>query len=220
MEQMQKDAKSSGWFGMSPEFTLFYPWFRLHYKLNVNLPQGNPELDYGWSPLPFGESSSANSTALASIMNATTEGENPEKLATFFVAIAVPFIIQATVCYTLGYGPWAIAIATLAYGVFLATYTLSNYEIASGNPNALLMQFMSVAFVEMASLFVVPSGFVGVANLLSTAARLVLGEIQCPLQALHALKMGFFAITTAIFALMDFAVMVFFLSMYLRSIQV
>jgi hypothetical protein len=53
---------------------------------------------------------------------------------------------------------------------------------------------------------------------LTTAARWVLGEIECPLQALHALKMGFFAITGAIFVLMDFVVMAFLLSMYLNSI--
>jgi hypothetical protein len=218
-EEMKRQAENSGWFWVEPEFSWWFPWFRLHYRLDVNLPQGNPEMDYGWSPLPLGESSDANSTALANIINDATEGSDPWALAEFFGVIAIPFIIQAAAAHFLGRTVAGIAWATAFYGAFLALYSAVVYVRADGNPKAWLMAFMSAAFVEMATLFLPPcSGVVGIVRFLTTGGRLVLGKIQDSLQALHALKLGFFAITGAIFALMDFAVMVFYLSMYLQSI--
>ena len=218
-EQLQQEAEQSGWFKVDPEFSWWFPWFRLHYKLDVNLPQGNPRLDYGWSPLPFGETSEANNTALANIMNDATEGDDPYALAEFFAVLAIPFIIQATTAHFLGRSVVAIAVATLAYGAFLAVYTAVTYVRAEGNPKAWLMAFMGAAFVEMTQLFLIGGeGAVNLVRFLTTGSRLVLQKIHHPLQALHALKLGFFAITGAIFALMDFAVMVYYLSMYLQSI--
>jgi hypothetical protein len=218
-EQMQKEAEQSGWLRIEPEFSWWFPWFRLHYKLDVNLPQGNPKMDYGWSPLPFGESSNANEPALANIMNDATEGEDPYALAEFFAVLAVPFIIQATAAYIAGRSILGIVVATLLYGAFLGVYTAVTYARAAGNPKAFLMAFMGAGFVEMTSLFLIGGeGAVNLIRLLTTGGRLVLQKIHHPLQALHALKLGFFAITNAIFALMDFAVMAFYLSMYLRSI--
>jgi hypothetical protein len=39
-EQMEAEARTKGWSRVDPKFSCWYPWFRLHYKLNVNLPQG------------------------------------------------------------------------------------------------------------------------------------------------------------------------------------
>jgi hypothetical protein len=218
-EQLEQEAKSSGWFWVEPEFSWRYPWFRLHYRLSINLPQGNPNLDYGWSPLPLGESSSANETALANIMNDATEGSDPYALAEFFAVLAVPFIIQATAAHLLGRTIAGIALATAIYGAFLVGYTALNYLRAEGNPKSWLMIFIGATFVELATLFVVGGeGVVNLLRFLTTAGRLVLDKIQHPLQALHALKLNFFAITSAIFALMDFAIMIFYLLMYLQTI--
>jgi hypothetical protein len=50
-EQMQKEAEQSGWFRVEPEFSWWYPWYRLHVKVNIN-----PMIDIGFNPiLPGGE---------------------------------------------------------------------------------------------------------------------------------------------------------------------
>jgi hypothetical protein len=218
-EQLQAEAEQSGWFWVEPWFSFFYPWFRLHYRLSVNLPHGNPNLNYGWSPLPFGESSSANETALANIMNDATEGDDPYALAEFFAVIAVPFIIQATTARLVGRSLVGIAVAAAVYGAFLAAYKAWTCIRADGNPRVWLMAFMSAVFVEFASLFLIGGeGAVKLLYFLNTAGRLILQKICNPLQALHALKLNFFDITSGIFALMDFAVIVLYLSMYFQSI--
>jgi hypothetical protein len=218
LEEMQQEAEQSDWFRVEPEFSWCFPWFRLHYKLDVDLPQGNPKLDHGWSPLPFGENTNANSTVLASIMNDATEGDDPEALAIFFVAITLPIIIQATTCYWLGCGPWAIAWAVTLYAVWLAGFNLYVFAKNGANPKSWLMDFLGAAFVEMAEIFIPLSAGLDVWHLLKTGGRLVLQKIHHPLKALRASKMAFFAITGAIFALMDFVVMLIYLCMYLASI--
>jgi hypothetical protein len=50
-EELQQEADSSGWLNTWHEFTWWYPWYRLHIKINVN-----PVIDVGFNPiLPFGE---------------------------------------------------------------------------------------------------------------------------------------------------------------------
>jgi hypothetical protein len=218
-EQMQQEAEQSGWLRVEPEFSWWFPWFRLHYKLDVNLPQGNPKMDYGWSPLPLGESSDANSTALANIMNDATEGDDPTALVGIFVGVAVPLIIQAGTSRLLGRSLVAIAVATAIYASYVTIQAILLYAMTGRNPKAWLMAFMGAAFVEMATLFILAGQ--GAANLLrflTAGGRCVLQKIQHPLQALHALKLSFFDITSAIFAFIDFAAMVFYLTMYLNSI--
>ena len=218
-EEMQQEAEQTGWFKVEPEFSWWFPWFRLHYKLSVDLPEGNPKLDYGWSPLPFGESSDANIPVMANIMNSATESDRPYELAEFFGLFAVPLIIQATTSYFLGRSLAAIGVAVALYGMFLAAYTLYSSIRADGNPKAWLDAFLGAAFMEMAAVFVPDgSGAVAIWHLLKEGGRAAWKVIQDPLQALHACKLNFFAITGAIFALMDFVVMVFYLSMYLNLV--
>jgi hypothetical protein len=172
-------------------------------------------LNYGWSPLPFGESSSANETALANIMNDATEGDDPYALVEFFVGVAVPLIIQAGTSRLLGKSLVAILVATALYAAFVLSEAVTLYFTIGKNPKAWLMAFMSIGFVEMAELFVIGGeGAVNLLRFLTTESRLILQKIQHPLQALRALKLSFFDITSAIFILIDFAAMVFYLTMY------
>jgi hypothetical protein len=50
-EEMQQETEDSGWLRVEPEFSWWYPWYRLHIKINVN-----PVIDVGFNPiLPGGE---------------------------------------------------------------------------------------------------------------------------------------------------------------------
>jgi hypothetical protein len=50
-EEMQKEAEQSGWLSIWHEFTWWYPWYRLHVKIDIN-----PMIDIGFNPiLPGGE---------------------------------------------------------------------------------------------------------------------------------------------------------------------
>jgi hypothetical protein len=217
MDQMQKEADSSGWFRVDTEWSWWYPWFRLHYKLDVNLPQGNPKLDYGWSPLPFGCSYNANTATLASVMNSAAEGSDPQALAMFFGAATVPFLIQAVAAIVVGQTVAGIGWAVLLYAIALGGLTLATCINANGNPNYWLMAFLSAAFVEMAELFLPLGSATDIYALLNTVVR---GAMPTVLSALQTVldNLGFLSVTGAIFALMDFAAMVFYLGMYLTSL--
>jgi hypothetical protein len=50
-EQLQQEAEDSGWLSTWHEFSWWYPWYRLHIKININ-----PVIDVGFNPiLPGGE---------------------------------------------------------------------------------------------------------------------------------------------------------------------
>jgi hypothetical protein len=50
-EQMQQEAEQSGALQIWHEFTWWYPWYRMHIKIDIN-----PTIDVGFNPiLPFGE---------------------------------------------------------------------------------------------------------------------------------------------------------------------
>lgn len=50
-EQMQQEAEQSGWLTIWHEFSWWYPWYRMHVKININ-----PTIDVGFNPiLPGGE---------------------------------------------------------------------------------------------------------------------------------------------------------------------
>ena len=42
-EQMQAEAEQSGWLSIWHEFSWWYPWYRLHVKININ-----PRIRVGW----------------------------------------------------------------------------------------------------------------------------------------------------------------------------
>jgi hypothetical protein len=51
-EQMEQEAKDSGWLSVWHEFSLWYPWYRLHLNLTMN----GARIDVGFNPvLPRGE---------------------------------------------------------------------------------------------------------------------------------------------------------------------
>jgi hypothetical protein len=37
-EEMQEQAKNNGWLSIWHEWSWFYPWYRLHVKININQP--------------------------------------------------------------------------------------------------------------------------------------------------------------------------------------
>jgi len=211
-EQMQKEAEQSGWFRVEPEFSWWYPWFRLHFKLNVNLPQGNPAIDYGWSLLPFGESYNANNIVLANILN---DGSN-EIQTNILVDYMVGVIIQFGTAVILGRtGIWT-AVAILAYvGYSLASAWLT-YANSGGSPKAWLIAFISSAITGTGGL--VLSGINSVSGVLTSVARFVFNKINFAMHSLWAKGLNFFDITGVAFALIDFAFMILYLSMYLASI--
>jgi hypothetical protein len=50
-EEMQQEAKDKEWLSIKHKFTWWYPWYRIHIKINVN-----PVIDVGFNPiLPGGE---------------------------------------------------------------------------------------------------------------------------------------------------------------------
>ena len=45
-EELQAEAEQSGWLQIWHEFTWWYPWYRMHLMLDVDLPQGHLHMDY------------------------------------------------------------------------------------------------------------------------------------------------------------------------------
>jgi len=65
-EQMQEEAEDSGWLTTWHEFTIWYPWYRLHFVY-----WGSPivQFDVGISLLPFGDSITYAETFVQKIMS-------------------------------------------------------------------------------------------------------------------------------------------------------
>ena len=213
-EQLQQEAENSEWLRIEPEFSWWYPWFRLHYKLNVNLPQGNPNIDYGWSPLPFGESYSANNHALANILNDGSSSIQQDVIVSYYIGVLLQFGIGIFLGRTGIYAAIAIGVYA-AYSLASAWFT---YTSSGAKPEAWLNAFIASAISGTCGLAF--GGIQSVISLLTSTSRLVMGKIQSVLHSLWAQGLNFFNIVGAAFALIDFAFMVFYLSMYLASIKV
>jgi hypothetical protein len=209
---MQQEAEESGWLTIWHEFTWWYPWYRLHLKLNVDLPQGNPNIDYGWSLLPFGESYSADNTVLANVLNDVSFDIETGILLDAMVGVIIQFGTAAILGRTLVY----TAIAIGAYALYQTASAIRLYHTSGENPNAWLAAFITSAFSGTCGLVI--SGINSVSEVLTSTSRLVLGKIQSVMHSLWAKGLSFFDITGVAFALIDFAFMVFYLSMYLASI--
>jgi hypothetical protein len=65
-EQMQAEAKSKGWFSIRNEFTWWYPWYRMHFRITV----GATKIDAGVSLLPGGSTKSSKGLDIFSQLNA------------------------------------------------------------------------------------------------------------------------------------------------------
>jgi hypothetical protein len=216
-DEMQEDAEASGWFRVDPEFSWWYPWFRLHYKLDVDLPQGNPKIDSGWSPLPFGQSFGSNDSAVAGIMNDATEGNDPLALLDLFAGT----IIQVSAYIAAGYvqTPWTIAAAIILYALYSWGRNVQLLVTASSPKQWLLAFIMTLASVSAGAVFV---GLAKTRGFLTSVARWIVDEIQGNdrglLATLHGFGLNFFNITTLAFMLIDFSCIVFQIRMFVGSI--
>jgi hypothetical protein len=86
MEQMQQEAQQSGW--MPPakaQFTLWYPWFRMHYQF---VPNGIVAFDVGVSPLPFG-----NTVTYSSNFSLTVTGLLQKVIVGIATAVALSDVV-------------------------------------------------------------------------------------------------------------------------------
>lgn len=211
-EELEQEAKDSGWLRVEPEFSWWYPWFRLHLKLDVNLPHGNPNIDYGWSFLPFGESYEADDVVLANVLNDFSNEIQTGILADAMVGVILQFGTAALLGRTLAYTVMAISI----YILYQITNTLILYQTSGGNPKAWLAAFITSAFSGTCGLVI--GGINSVSGVLTSTSRLIIGKIQSVMHSLWAKGLNFFNITGIAFALIDFAFMVLYLSMYLASI--
>lgn len=202
---------------VDPEFSWWYPWFRLHYKLDVDLPQGNPRIDSGWSPLPFGQSYDSNDSAVAAIMNDATEGGDPIALLDLFAGT----IIQISAYIAAGYiqAPWAIAGAILFYALYSWGRNIQLLLAASSPKQWLLAVIMTLASVSAGVVF---AGLAKMRGFLTSVARWIVDRIQgndrCLLSTMHGFGLNFFKITTLAFMLIDFSCMVFQIRMFVDSI--
>lgn len=47
-EEMQEEAEDKGWLKIKHKFSWWYPWYRMHFVLDFDHPQGHLQMDYGW----------------------------------------------------------------------------------------------------------------------------------------------------------------------------
>lgn len=222
-DQLQHQAQGTGFFNVKAGFSFGYPWFTLHYLLNVNLPQGNPSLDYGWSPLPFGCSYGANMAVLMSIATNTVQ-VNPGATALFFGTAVVPLAIQQGVAYVCGDSLAGIVYATVIYVCATCLFTWWAWERSMSAPSASvrasywLMALFGAAFIQMFKLFVMPNNLANLISLLSTIFSS--SGIESFLTALGNLvnSVGIINILGAIFALVTFSVMALYASWFIQAL--
>jgi hypothetical protein len=212
-EEMQKEAEQSGWFWVRDEFTWDYPWYRMHYVLNVPLPPyGTIYVDYGWSALPFGMSFQANATVLALILN-----DIGSKIATdLILGLAMGYVVQRVAAGLAGKTLVGVIGAIALYTLYSLTSAGVMY-VASGNePKAWLGAFLSSAIGCFMDLIL--QGLEGVWQWLTAISRRILDEISHTLNSMWARGLNFFDITGIAFTFMDFALMVTYLALYKQSV--
>jgi hypothetical protein len=210
-KEMQKQAQDSGWLSIYDGWSWGYPWYRLHYKLSANLPQGNPKLDYGWSPLPFGDSCSADNVVLAKMLNDASTVSGPNMVQDYLVGV----MIQYGAALLFGCTPMTAAMAIVLYAAYSISSSILLYEASGGNSKAWLLASIASAIGGTAGL--VLSGLSSVGSFLTSVGRLILGKIQSVWYSCVAKGLGFFTIVGFAFALMDFAFAAFYLGMYISS---
>jgi len=208
-EEMQQEAQSSGWFNVYSEFSWGYPWFRLHYKLDVDLDQGNPKVDYGWSALPFGSSYSADDTTVANLMNDASNEGDPMAIAD----LAAGSIIQIGIYLLMGKSLAAIGWAIVAYAMYT---TLRNLQAVFGGKgsNGWLVAFV-VTLIGVGGTLAL-EGLLKAGKFLTSTARWILGKVSW-VASLHGFGLNFFDITALAFTLIDFVNMIVCLSVLLGS---
>jgi hypothetical protein len=209
-EEMQEQAEDSGLFRIEPEFTWLYPWFRLHYKLSVILPQGNPDIDYGWSALPFGESYSANNTAVANLINGATSESDPLAIAD----LAMGSLVQMTAYLLMGK---SVAAVWLAIGLYLGwtVFRTAQAVMMGKGATGWLIGFV-MALIGSVVAFAL-EGVYKAEKFLTSAARWFVDDVSL-MARLHGFWLNFFDITTLALAVIDFANMAICATMFLASL--
>lgn len=211
-EEMQQEAQNKGWVRVEPEFSWWYPWFRLHFKLNVNLPQGNPNIDHGWAILPFGESYAANDMTVANIMNDAANEGDPWAILDFMTGS----IIQVGIYLAIGRTITGIIAAIALYSMYTAIRTIQLLFSSAGNSRAWLIAFISTLIGVSGTMAL--GGIFKVGRFLTSTSRWILGQVHSLVNSMHAFELNFFDITGLAFAFIDFGLMAFYLNMYLASI--
>jgi hypothetical protein len=213
MNQLQADAKSSGWLSFYNEFSLGYPWYRLHFVLDVPLPPyGTIYVNYGWSPLPLGISFQSNTTVFALMLN-----DIGTKIATdVILGIAVGYMIQRVAAGLAGRTIVGMGVAIAAYLGYSLGSAWALYATSGNSPKAWLVAFLSSAIGSFMDLIL--QGLNAAWQWLTAVSRYILGEITCTLNSMWARGLDFFDITGVAFTFIDFALMIGYLSLYETSV--
>jgi hypothetical protein len=104
MDQMQQQAQNSGWLSVYSEWSWWYPWYRLHFKITISDPT---TIDAGVSLLPGGSTQSSEGLEIFSQLN--------EKFVTQFMEDAASLMGEyaaAKIGFCFGQ-PWIVAGALL-----------------------------------------------------------------------------------------------------------
>jgi hypothetical protein len=208
-EEIEQEAKDKEWLSIKHKFTWWYPWYRMDFKLSVNLPQGNPNIDYGWSPLPFGESYKASDNVIADIMN---EFASLEFKAELLMAPIVNVLIQYIAARVAGMTGFGVGLAMAIYSLYSLTSAFTFYLLSEQNPKSWLGAFLGSAISATMGLVLKASA---VLKGLTSVARLALLKIQHVMNSLWAMRLNFFDITGIAFVFLGFAFMALYLGLYL-----
>jgi len=179
--------------------------------LDVDLPQGNPNIDYGWSLLPGGESYVANNDALGQIL------EVAASLGDVFISFSLTYIAQYFAFRALGKTGVAVWLAIGLYVAFGIVDTAAWYLATGQNSDFWLSAFFLIAAVTMAGCFIT-NLIESVGPWLTSIARFALGKIDHVMQSMWAKGLGFLDITGVAFLFADLAFMVSYLALYKASL--
>jgi hypothetical protein len=210
-EQMQKDAESKGWFTIDPEFSWSYPWVRLHLKLNMDLPQGNRAVDYGWSPLPYGTSCTANFAVLNEVLNEFSVDIESHIL----LSLVFSFAIRTGIYLFMGATGFALGIAIALYWAYAIIDGLIFYLTSSNNPKAWLATFITQLWSLGAG---VVEGMFAAGRFLTAVSRWILGQVSHVMNSMWAMRLNFFNISGILFTIFDFLIMVAYLGAYFLTV--
>jgi len=204
-EEMQKEAETDGGLMIWHEFSWWFPWYRCHLKIKCTLPQGQLYMDYGWSPLPFGQTFECNAVAALIINDLANKvyGTGQQVLWDFVKGYIVGQFIQLVASAALGKTVCGVVVAVLAYIGYCALETYNLYRNSGNDPCAWLAAFLSSAFGG--TLGLLKEGLNKVVGFITAAGRRLLGEISHIMNSFWARTLDFFNITGIAFALVDFA---------------
>ena len=211
-EEVQEEAEDSGWFRTDHEFSWWFPWYRMHFVLNVQLPPyGTLRIDYGWSALPFGLTLKVNDVF----------GRLFNDVAVNFVENYIVSTIAATIIKHVAAGIAGRTIAGIGcaigmYLFFTLTQMLIEYAIFGNDAKTWLVCFISSAIACFMDLI---TKFLDVVSFLTAIGRKIVNAITHTLNSMWARGLNFFDITGILFNFIDYAIMVYYLQLYKASAE-